>query len=141
MAESKRSLIEDQEREALRAQHQVRPLTEPEDGCGLPWLPDGVYGYTCAVGQRDAPLFSKRIEQGFEVHKRLDGSVHLVGYVSPEDASQMNTVEESARIHLFPDPHEGANTLVSVPLSRVLRHKEHSQRMESGLELELVSED
>lgn len=141
MAESKQRVIEDQEREALRAQHQVRPLTESEDGYGLPWLPDGVYGYTCAVGQRDAPLFSKRIELGFEVHKRLDGSVHLVGYASPEDASKMNSAQESVSIHLFPDPREGANTLVSVPMSRVLRHKEHSQRMESGLELELVSED
>lgn len=141
MAESKQRLSHEQELEVLRAQHQVRPLTSEEEGYSLPWLPDGVYGYTCAVAQRDAPLFRKKIELSFEVHKRMDGTVHLVGYVSPEEASKLTSTEESVRIHLFPDPREDAHVLVSIPLSRVLRHKEHSQRMESGLELELVSED
>ncbi len=123
--------------EALRTQHQVRLLTDQEEGCGVPWLPDGVYGFTSAVMQRDAPFFKKPIYQGYEVHKRPDGAVFIIGFVSLEDAGKLDAGETFVTIHLLPERREGASELVAIPLAHVLRHKEHSQRLAQGLELEL----
>ena len=134
-------VIEEPERLALREEHGVRPLTEEEEGTGIDQLPEGVYGFTCAVGQWDAPLFRKKIFLSYEMHKRRDGSPVLVGYVSPEDAERMKPREGVVTIHLFPDRQEGATELVSIPLERVRRHRQHSERTGRGLELELEPEE
>jgi len=139
--ENNQQAAEDPEREALRAQHQVRPLTEEEDGYALHSLPDGVYGFTGAVATRDAPLFRKSILHSFEVHKRPDGTVLLVGCVSPADASKLDGTRQSATIKLFAERQDGASTLVSLPLHQILRHKEHSQRIGGGVQLEIEPED
>ncbi len=130
-------VIEEPERLALREEHGVRPLTEAEEGTGIDQLPEGVYGFTCAVGQWDAPLFRRKIFLSYEMHKLRDGSPVLIGYVSPEDAERMKHRESAVTIHLFPDRQEGATELVSIPLERVRRHRQHSERTGRGLELEL----
>jgi hypothetical protein len=133
-------VMEEPERLALREEHGVRPLTEDEEGTGIDQLPEGVYGFTCAVGQWDAPLFRKKIFLSYEMHKLRDGSPVLIGYVSPEDAERMRRREGRVTIHLFPDRQEEATHLVSVPLFRVRRHKQHSERTGHGVELELEME-
>jgi hypothetical protein len=125
------------EREALRAKNQVRPLTEEEEGVGLDRLPDGVYGFTCAVGQGDAPLFGKLVFQSYELHKLTDGTVQLIGCVTEEDAARLKTSHGPVTIHLFSTSDERASVLVSIPLQQVRRHKEHSQRTGQGLELQV----
>ncbi len=130
-------VMEEPERLALREEHGVRPLTEDEEGTGIDQLPEGVYGFTCAIGQWDAPLFRKRIFLSYEMHKLRDGSPVLIGYVSSEDAERMSRREGRVTIHLFPDRQEEATHLVSIPLFRVRRHKQHSERTGHGAELEL----
>ncbi len=130
-------VIEEPERIALREKHQVRPLTEEEEGTGIDQLPEGVYGFTCAVGQWDAPLFRRRIFLSYEMHKLPDGSPVLVGYVSPQEAERLNRAEEGVTIRLFPDRQGEATELISIPLERVRRHRQHSERTGQGLELEL----
>jgi len=133
-------VIEEPERIALRERHGVRPLTEEEEGTGIGQLPDGVYGFTNAVGQWDAPLFRKKIFLSYEMHKLHDGSPVLVGYVSSEDAERMRQPAATVTIRLFPDRQDEAPHLVSIPLERVRRHKQHSERTGRGLELELEPE-
>jgi hypothetical protein len=130
-------VIEEPERIALREEHGVRPLTEEEEGTGIDQLPDGVYGFTNAVGQWDAPLFRKKIFLSYEMHKLRDGSPLLIGYVSSDDAERMRHSSEGVTIRLFPDRQPDAPHLVSIPLERVRRHKQHSERTGRGLELEL----
>lgn len=137
MRESER-LARSPEREALRAQHGVRLVTDEEEGTGIDKLPNGVYGFTYAPMQWDAPLFRTRTHQGFEIHKLPDGTELLIGYLSSEEADQMATATEPITIHLFADPGERADKLVCIPLERVVRHKQHSERTGSGLELELA---
>lgn len=130
-------VIEEPERIALREEHGVRPLTEEEEGTGIDQLPEGVYGFTNAVGQWDAPLFRKRIYLSYEMHKLRDGSPVLIGYVSSEDAERMRQSTGTVTIRLFSDRQEAAPHLVHIPLERVRRHKQHSERTGQGLELEL----
>ncbi|MCS6816369.1 MAG: hypothetical protein N0A16_10690 [Blastocatellia bacterium] len=130
-------VIEEPERLALREEHGVRPLTEEEEGTGIDQLPEGVYGFTSAVGQWDAPLFRKKIFLSYEMHKLRDGSPVLIGYVSSEDAERMRRPTGTATIRLFPDRQDDAPHLVCIPLEQIRRHKQHSERTGRGLELEL----
>jgi hypothetical protein len=141
MSQHDHNLADNPERDALRAKHQVRPLTSEEEGYDVPRLPDGVYGFTGAVGRRDAPLFRQPMTQGYEMHKLLDGTVMLVGYVSADDAGKLATSKDVVDIRLFPDRHEKAPELVSLPAHRILRHKEHSHRLGEGVQLDVSLED
>ncbi|RMG48831.1 MAG: hypothetical protein D6723_14690 [Acidobacteria bacterium] len=137
MRESER-IAQQPERKALRDQHGVRLVTDEEEGTGIDKLPDGVYGFTYAPMQWDAPLFRTRTHQGFEIHKLPDGTELLIGYLSSEEASQMAEATEPVTIHLFADPGDRADKLVCIPLERVRRHKQHSERTGNGLEMELA---
>jgi hypothetical protein len=123
------------EREALRTKNQVRPLTETEEGFGLDRVPDGVYGFTCAVGQWDAPLFKKQGFLSYEIHKLADGTALLLGYLTEEDAARLKNSQGLATVHLFAASDERARVFVSLPLHHIRRHKEHSQRTGHGVEL------
>lgn len=129
--------MEEDERAALRAKHQVRALTDLEDGTGLHRLPNGVYGFTYAPGPRDAPLFRTPRTHTFEVHKLADGKVMLVGYVSPEVASRIENDRQPVEVRLFPRPREGASALVTLPLARMIRYREFSTRDGGAFEMRL----
>ena len=125
------------EREVLRARHRVRPLEDAEEGYGIQRLPDGVYGFTYSPGPREFPLFKTGRPHTFEVHKLATGAVVLIGFASEDAASLVESGKAPACIRLFPAPHPGASTLVSVPLGPMVRFNEHSSREDSGLELQL----
>ena len=129
--------MEETERAALRAKHQVRSLTDREDGTGLHRLPNGVCGFTYAPGPRDAPLFRTPRPHTFEVHKLADGKVMLVGYVAPEVAARIENDPQLVEVRLFPAPRNEANTLVSLPLTRMVRHREFSTRDGGAFEMHL----
>ena len=127
----------EEERVRLRAKHGVRPVTAQEEGYGIHRLPGGVYGFTYSPGVAEAPLFTERKYQCFEVHKLPDETVVLVGYVSDEMARRIETDAGELKLMLQPAPREGEAALIGVPVWRVRRHKEHSYRDGQGLELEL----
>ncbi len=127
----------EEERKSLRARHQLRTLTQEEDGQGIDHLPGGVYGFTYSPAEDNFPLFEKQELRSFEAHKLSDGSSHLVGFVDQGDSLKMETGRESVTVHLFAEPREEASCLVTIPLVRLLKHEEHSQRKGKGLELEV----
>ena len=114
--------------ERLRVQHGVRPLTSEEEGFSPERLPNGVYGYAYAPAEDEVPLFAAKSYHSFEMHKAADGGVFLIGYLTPEDASQLEAGKEGAALQLFPDPWEKAQTLVSVPVSKMLTAKKILRR-------------
>jgi hypothetical protein len=108
------------ERQALRAQHQVGPLSLLDDGFGLSKLQDGKYGFAMLPVSRDSPVL-RTIQSGlFEIHKTADGAIQIVGFTSPAAAAAIRT--ERLRALLFAEPTPEASILVSIPLSRVLRY-------------------
>ena len=130
------------ELEVLRAKHQVRLVSVEEEGTALNRLPDGVYGFSGAPTQYDAPLFRKKDYLSFEIHKLPDGTEFLVGFVSQEDAIKVAAANEHVTLKAFPDPEGMAGTLVRISLDRVVRHNEFSKlRQGKGLNLELYPVD
>ena len=125
----------EEERASLRAKHRVRDLTDLEDGTGLHRLPNGVYGFTYAPGPKDTPLFRTFRPHTFEMHKLADGKVLLVGYVSGELATRIQSDREPVEVRLFPGPRGEANTLVSLPFARMIRYREFSTRDGGAFEM------
>jgi hypothetical protein len=132
------SEAEESQREALRALHQVRPLTTEEEGTGVERLPRGVWGYTHSPAVENSPLFSRKLFYNFEVHKASDGEVYLVGFLRADIAAVVETNPQALDIRLFPVPQDDAVTPVSISVSRLVRHKEQSFRDANGLELQLL---
>jgi hypothetical protein len=123
--------------EDLRQKHQVRLVSEQEEGSGVDRLPNGVYGYTYAPGLDQGPLFQQPRFQSFEVHKLADGTVAIIGYVTPEMAAKINGLEP-LKLRLLPEPAGAASTAVALPIWRIGRQKEYSARDGQGLEVELI---
>jgi len=123
-----------QELERIRSAHRLRALTDSESGSGVNRLPKGVYGFTYSPAEENFPLFNDRDLRSFEGHKLEDGSIFLLGFLTPEDKASF---EKGAgpTIHLFPEPKGNAVQLVRVPLARIVRHAENSVRKGTGLEL------
>ena len=121
--------------EEIRAAHQLRPVTDDESGDGVDNLPNGVYGFTYSPALENFPLFKDRDLRSYEGHKLSDGSVVLLGFLTAADKKSFDGTAETATIHLFAEPKDDADELVSVPMSRVLGHVEYSQRGDQGLEL------
>ena len=128
---------ETKEIEELRTKHQLRLVSDEEEGTGVDRLPGGVYGFTYSPTADNFPLFKKHEFNSYETHKLPDGSAILIGYLTKEEADTLDTTKEPAVIHLFPDPKEEATTLAILPMSRVVGSKEHSQREGKGLEIQV----
>jgi hypothetical protein len=111
--------MDQQQREQLRGEHNLRPLENSEEGTGISKLPAGVYGFTYAPAT-ETPLFARKSYHSFEVHKMKDGKAHIVAFVSPEDAERIKSHEEDVDVTVYPDPYEKATAMVIIPFDRVL---------------------
>ena len=121
--------------EDLRSRHQVRLVSDEEEGTGIDRLPGGVYGFTYSPAAENFPLFRKRDLNSYEAHKLPDGNAVLIGYSTREEADKLESAEEATVLHLFPNAKGDAGTLVILPLVRVVGHREYSQREGKGLEV------
>lgn len=128
----------EQQREALRARNQVRLLTEAEEGLGIDRVPPGVYGFAHAPGTDAMPLFQKRTYLAFEVHKRANGEVDLLGFLSAAEADAVEAGRQDLELRLHSDPTPESPVLTSIPTERILRVKEHSNRDGQGLILQVA---
>ncbi|MGH9323191.1 MAG: hypothetical protein ACRD21_10865 [Vicinamibacteria bacterium] len=124
--------------ERLRAAHRLRALTKEESGSGVSRLPSGVYGFTYSPAEDSFPLFHDRDIRTYESHKLEDGSIFLLGFLTPEEKESFEKAQHKSIVHLFPEPKGGADQLVRVPLTRIVSHVESSQRKGTGLELTLA---
>jgi hypothetical protein len=128
----------DSDLEGLRMRHELRPLTAEEEGFATNHLPNGVYGFTCAPSEELVPLFAKKTWHSFEVHKLPDGSEHLIGFVTPQEADAIRK-GLPGHVELFPDPWEQSSELVSIPRSRMAPSKRGPSREGgNGLKMELL---
>jgi hypothetical protein len=120
----------------LRSAHGLRPLTADESGTGVDQLPGGVYGFTYSPAEKNFPFFNARDLRSFESHKLKDGSVYLLGFLTP-DQKDAFAGAQPATLFLFPEPKGNADRLVRIPMSRVTSYVENSARKGTGFELKV----
>src|SRR5262245_32957221 len=123
------------EQEQLRATHQVRLVTDAEEGAGVNALPPGVYGFTYSPALPNAPMFAVRRFRSYETHKLQDGRVVLIGFASLADTASLASSSE-ADITLQPEPEPGADRLVQVPYERIRHHRQYTRSEEHTSELQ-----
>jgi hypothetical protein len=107
----------------LRRRHQLRPLTELENGTTLQNLPRGVYGFsTCGAPS----ITAKRDTQSLvEIHKRLDGIAYYVGYASKEDIEKYLARNKNFHIRASPHVRDKATLLFDIPIDFVFKCEAH----------------
>ena len=107
----------------LRQQHQLRLLTEREEGRKIEELPDGVYGFSmCRVVALRA---TRGNTFSLEIHKH-EGIVYYVGYASDEHIEKYLTHQKHFHILTYPVSREGASSLFEIPIEFVSKCEERS---------------
>ena len=107
----------------LRHKHQLRALTEREEGIKIEELPDGIYGFsTCSVVALRATRGSTF---SLEIQKH-DGIIFYVGYASDEEIDQYLTRQKNFHILTSPHPRKGASSLLDIPVEFVSKCEEHT---------------
>ena len=105
----------------LRQKHQLRPLTEREEGTRIQDLPNGIYGFArCSVVELRAmrgDTFSLEIQ-------KHDGIIFYVGYASDEEIAQYLTRQKNFHILTSPYPRKGASSLFDIPVEFVSKCEE-----------------
>ena len=107
----------------LRHKHQLRPLTEREEGARIQDLPNGIYGFSrCSVVELRA---TRGNTYSLEIQKH-DGILFYVGYVSDQDIGHYLTRHKNFHILTSPHPREGASSLLDIPVEFVSKCEERS---------------
>ena len=119
------------DQESLRAGHQVRLVSGAEEGTGVNALPPGVYGFTYSPALPNAPLFAVRRYRSYDTHKLASGEACVIGFATPEHAAQLAASPETT-ITIQPEADATANVLVTVPYSRIRRHRQYAAPNEHG---------
>jgi hypothetical protein len=120
------------DQESLRLAHQVRLVSEAEEGTGVNALPGGVYGFTYSPGLPSAPLFAVRRYRSYETHKLQSGEVYVIGFASADAARTLSTTAEEFSLQIHPQPENGYDVLVTVPYSSMRRHRQYAAPNQNG---------
>jgi len=120
------------DQDALRSAHQVRIVTEAEEGTGVNALPGGVFGYTYSPGLPNAPLFAVRRYRCYETHKLPSGEVYVIGYAQAEVARNLSTATAEVTLQIHPQAEGDYNTLVTIPYSRIRQHRQYAAPNQDG---------
>jgi len=126
------------DQEALRATHQVRLVTDAEEGTGVNALPGGVYGFTYSPGLPNAPLFAIRRYRSYEIHKLPGGDVFVIGYAKADVARQLSTAGEEMTVQIHAQAEQDFDTLVTIPYSRIRRHRQYAAPNQDGFSVTVV---
>ena len=118
--------------EALRVAHQVRLVTDAEEGNGVNALPGGVYGFTYSPGLASAPLFAVRRYRSYETHKLPSGDVFVIGFAKAAAARDLSTSAQEMTLQIHPQPEGEHNTLVTIPYSRIRQHRQYAAPNQDG---------
>jgi hypothetical protein len=116
----------------LRTTHQVRLVTTAEEGTGVNALPGGTYGFTYSPALPNAPLFAVRRYRSYETHKLVNGDVFVIGFATDEDAHKLATTAADLTLSIQPEPEQGHTALVTIPYSRIRRHRQYAAPNEHG---------
>jgi hypothetical protein len=120
------------DQEALRIAHQVRLVSDAEEGCGVNALPGGVYGFTYSPGLPNAPLFAVRRYRSYETHKLPSGDVFVIGFAKPDVARDLSTATKEMTLQIHPQPEHGYDRLVTIPYSRIRQHRQYAAPNQDG---------
>lgn len=120
------------DQEVLRTVHQVRVVSDAEEGTGVNALPTGVYGFTYSPGLPNAPLFATRRYRSYETHKLPSGDIFIIGFVTPDAASQLSSSTADVTIQVQPEPEASATVLVTIPYSRIRQHRQYAAPNQHG---------
>ena len=105
----------------LRQKHQLRPLTEREEGTRIQDLPNGIYGFSrCSVVELRA---TRGNIYSLEIQKH-DGILFYVGYVSDQDIDHYLARQKNFHILMSPHPSKGASSLFDIPIEFVSKCEE-----------------
>jgi hypothetical protein len=128
-------------RETLRREHAVRLVAPSEEGCAAAEVPGGVYGFTSSPALA-SPLFAMRQFRNFEVHHQPNGTVSLVGFVTPAEARQLTSGQRDVvTLMVYPDLEGDATAIVSLPYDRIVQHRQYSVRNSAAIALQIVPAD
>ena len=110
----------------LRHEHQLRALTEREDGIQIQDVPNGTYGFSmCGV----VSLRAKRGDtSSLEIHKHLDGIVYYVGYAADEDIGRYLALHKNFHILTSPRAWEKGSSLFEIPVEFVSKCEERPMK-------------
>jgi hypothetical protein len=109
--------------ETMRVRHEVTPMKPEDEGYSRGRLPNGVFGFTDSPAEKDGGFFSKGGYSVFEVHKLHDGSVSILGYVTPQEAELLNAGVQNVEFSLYPSPNENSGQLIAIPSGRIVKAK------------------
>ena len=120
------------DQETLRIAHQVRLVSEAEEGHGVNALPGGVYGFTYSPGLPNAPLFAVRRYRSYETHKLPGGDIFVIGFAKADVARELSTSPKEMTLKIHAQPEDGFETLVTIPYSRIRQHRQHAAPNQDG---------
>ena len=126
------------DQETLRSVHQVRLVTEAEEGTGVNALRAGVYGFTYSPGLPNAPLFAARRYRSYEIHKLASGETFVIGFVARDAAAGMTSSSADVVVQVQPEPEGSADTLVAVPYARIRQHRQYAAPNQHGFAVTLT---
>ncbi|MCC7373585.1 MAG: hypothetical protein IT581_02945 [Verrucomicrobiales bacterium] len=126
-------------RVALRQRRQLRELTFLETGKRMSNAPAGTYLFsntlrleseavTHRTFQVNSQASGRDKSRHFEFHRTREGWGFLIGFTSETDASNVSNLNgrDRLRIVLFPEPHRGPMTLLSIPVDRIVSAAERT---------------
>ena len=120
------------DQELLRLAHQVRLVSDAEEGTGVNALPGGVYGFTYSPGLLNAPLFAVRRYRTYETHKLPGGDVFVIGFAKPDVSREQSTASQEMTLQIHPMPEGDYQTLVTIPYSRIKHHRQYAAPNQDG---------
>ena len=120
------------DQELLRTAHQVRLVSEQQEGVGVSHLPGGLYGFTYSPGLPGAPLFAVRRYRSYEVHKLPSGEVFVIGFAKSDVARALSTASEEMSLQIHPQPEADYGTLVTIPYSQIRQHRQYAAPNQDG---------
>jgi len=120
------------DQESLRVAHQVRLVSEADEGTGVNALPGGVYGFTYSPGLVNAPLFAVRRYRSYETHKLPGGDVFVIGFAKAEVARDLSTASGDMLLQIHPMPEGDYTVLVTVPYARIRQHRQYAAPNQDG---------
>jgi hypothetical protein len=132
--QTKQREVGEDARITLRKEHNVRALEPGESSMRLSNAPRGIYGFVDPIFISTGAIRLGRNPSklnDFEVHKLMDGSAYVIGFVGTDTAIQIRIDRRNQKLKLvlYTDPWPNASEIVALPLSKI-RVKQVPRRIE-----------
>ena len=122
---SETKIIPGDDRLHLRTKNGVRELTPSESNFNISKAPRGVYGFARPVDImfQDSVKLSRNPDiEDFEIHKLIDGSVYVIGFVGKDTAIQLGLDNplKNFKLTLYSDKWVDGSNIIELPLSEII---------------------